>query len=127
MEMFLGPRRDQVADLRKEIEAKAGVTDEQRQKLDAAFEEVYDDVISYTNAAIADGQLTPYERNVAGMLEYAGGLGGILNGAQTTIGTILTPEQQQIIYGSGFEWAEYLGLTAPWEQLTPPPPPPGGT
>ena len=31
--------------------------------------------------AVADGMLSPYERNVSGWLEYAGGLGGILGDA----------------------------------------------
>lgn len=127
LEAALSRPRENVAQLRKEIEEKAGVTDEQRQKLDATFDEVYDELLTYTNAAIQDGQLTPYERNVAGMLEYAGGLGAILGGAEQRIGGILSPEQQQTIYGSGFEWAEYLGVTAPWERLTPPPPPGGGS
>jgi hypothetical protein len=127
MEMFLGPRREQMAELRRELEAKAGVNDDQRRQLDAAFDEVYDEVLAFTNAAITDGQLTPYQRNVAGMLEYAGGLGAILNTAESRIGTILTADQIQTIYGSGFEWAEYLGLSAPWERLTPPPPPGGGS
>ena len=40
---------------------------------------------------------------------------------------IFSPEQVQAIYGTGFEWAEYLGASAPWEELNAPPPPkPGG-
>ncbi|MGE0401189.1 MAG: hypothetical protein AB7T06_31055, partial [Kofleriaceae bacterium] len=58
---------------RRIAEEKAGVTPEQSQKLDAAFEKVYADVLDYTNKAITDGQLSPYERNVAGWLDYAGG------------------------------------------------------
>jgi hypothetical protein len=27
------------------------------------------------------------------------------------------------IYDTGFEWGEYLGVSAPWEKLQPPPPP----
>ncbi|MGE3769012.1 MAG: hypothetical protein AB7L94_42565, partial [Kofleriaceae bacterium] len=92
-------------------------------KLDAAFEKVYADVLDYTNKAITDGQLSPYERNVAGWLDYAGGLGGMLTEANGQIGKILTPEQLKAMSSSGFEWGEYLGLSAPWEQLKPPPPP----
>ena len=99
-----------------------------RQKLDQAFESVYTDLIDYTNQAIQDGQLTPYERNVSGILGYAGGLGTILDGATQQVGGILTPLQVQTMYGAGFEWAEYLGVSAPWERLKPPPPPsPGGS
>jgi hypothetical protein len=116
------PRAD-VDDLRKQMEAKAGVTAEQHAKLDAAFDKVYDDLLDYTNSAVADRELDPYQSNVAGMLDYAGGLGAILQTANGRIGTILTPEQQRAFTDSGFEWAEYLGVHAPWERLNPPPPP----
>lgn len=116
--------RARVEDMRKEAEAKAHVTPEQSQKLDRAFDKIYGDVLDYTNKAVADGELSPYERNVAGWLEYAGGLGGILQDAQGQIGQVLSPDQVRTMSDSGFEWAEYLGLEAPWEKLTPPPPAP---
>jgi hypothetical protein len=109
--------------MRKAAEEKAKVTPAQSAQLDQAFEKVYDDVIDYTNKAITDGQLSPYERNVAGWLDYAGGLGGILTNANGQIGKILDAGQMKAMYDSGFEWGEYLGLSAPWEQITPPPPP----
>ena len=115
--------RSRVDEMRKQVEEKAGVTAEQSKKLDHAFEKVYADALDYTNKAIADGQLSPYERNVSGWLDYAGGLGGILNDANGQIGQILSPQQMRTISQSGFEWGEYLGLNAPWEQLRPPPPP----
>lgn len=99
------------------------MTAEQSKQLDAAFDKIYTDVLDYTNKAITDGQLSPYERNVAGWLDYAGGLGGMLTEANGSIGKILTPEQMKVMASSGFEWGEYLGLSAPWEQLKPPPPP----
>lgn len=109
---------------RKWAEEKAKVTPEQSAQLDQAFEKVYSDVLDYTNKAITDGTLSPYERNVAGWLDYAGGLGGLLGEANGSVGKILSPEQIKIMSGAGFEWGEYLGLSAPWEKLTPPPPPP---
>jgi hypothetical protein len=115
--------RQRVEDMRKQAEEKAGVTAEQSKKLDKAFEKIYADTLDYTNKAVADGMLSPYERNVSGWLEYAGGLGGILNDANGQIGQILSPEQVHAMSSSGFEWGEYLGLEAPWEQLQPPPPP----
>jgi hypothetical protein len=107
---------------RKVAEDKAHVTPEQSARLDKAFDKVYGDVLDYTNKAITDGQLSPYERNVSGWLEYAGGLGGILTDANGQIGKILEPSQVKTMYDAGFEWGEYLGLKAPWEQLRPPPP-----
>jgi hypothetical protein len=114
--------RQRVDEMRKQAEEKAGVTPEQSKKLDEAFEKVYDEAIDYTNKAVADGMLSPYERNVSGWLEYAGGLGGILNDANGQIGQILSAGQLRTMSQSGFEWGEYLGLNAPWEQLRPPPP-----
>jgi len=114
--------RLRVEEQRKIAQDKAHVTPEQSAKLDHAFDKVYSDVLDFTNRAIADGQLSPYERNVSGWLEYAGGLGGILNDANTQVGKILEPSQIRAMYDSGFEWGEYLGLKAPWEQLKPPPP-----
>ena len=113
--------RLRVEEQRKVAEEKAHVTPEQSAKLDKAFDKVYSDVLDFTNKAIGDGQLSPYERNVSGWLEFAGGLGGILNEANGQIGKILEPSQVRTMYDAGFEWGEYLGVKAPWEQLRPPP------
>jgi hypothetical protein len=118
-----GPRM-RLTEMRKQAEEKAKITPAQSQELDKAFEKVYDEVLDYTNKAIGDGQLSPYERNVAGWLDYAGGLGGILTTANGQIGKILDPGQLKALSDSGFEWGEYLGVNAPWEQLKPPPPRP---
>ena len=114
--------RSRVEEQRRIAEDKAHVTPEQSAKLDKAFDKIYSDVLDFTNKAVADGQLSPYERNVSGWLEYAGGLGGILGEANGQIAKILEPGQLRTMYDSGFEWGEYLGLKAPWEQLKPPPP-----
>ncbi|CAN5908330.1 hypothetical protein BH11MYX3_BH11MYX3_44200 [soil metagenome] len=116
--------RVKASENRRIAEQKAHVTPEQSAKLDKAFDKVYDDVLDYTNKAIADGTLSPYERNVAGWLDYAGGLGGLLTDAQGQVGKVLDPSQIKTMYESGFEWGEYLGLNAPWEKLNPPPPAP---
>jgi hypothetical protein len=114
--------RMRAEEMRRIAQEKANVTPEQSAKLDKAFDRVYSDVVDYANKAVADGQLSPYERNVSGWLEFAGGLGGILTDANGQIGKILEPSQIRTMYESGFEWGEYLGLKAPWEQLRPPPP-----
>jgi hypothetical protein len=110
-------------DNRRIAEEKAGVTPEQTKQIDQAMDKVYADLLDYTNKSVKEGQLSPYERNVAGWLGYAGGLGGILTNAQGTIGTILRPEQMKAMYDAGFEWGEYLGANAPWEAVGAPPPP----
>jgi hypothetical protein len=115
--------RAHVEDMRKQAEAAAHVTPDQSKKLDAAFDKVYDNVLDYTNKAITDGTLSPYERNVSGWLEYAGGLGTMLGDVNGQIGQVLSPDQMKSLTDSGFEWGEYLGLEAPWEKLSPPPPP----
>jgi hypothetical protein len=114
--------RIRAAEMRRQAQEKAKVTPAQEAQLDKAFEKIYDDVLDYTNKAIVDGQLSPYERNVAGWLDYAGGMGGILTTANSQIGKILDAGQLKAMYDAGFEWGEYLGLSAPWEKLTPPPP-----
>jgi len=111
-----------VEEQRKIAQDKAHVTAEQSARLDKAFDKVYGDVLDFTNKAIGDGQLSPYERNVSGWLEYAGGLGGILNDANGQIGKILDPGQIRTMSDAGFEWGEYLGVKAPWEKLAAPPP-----
>jgi hypothetical protein len=115
--------RARVEDMRKAAEEAAHVSPTQSRQLDQAFDKVYGDVLDYTNKAIADGQLSPYERNVSGWLQYAGGLGGFLDDANGQIGKILSPDQVRAMSDSGFEWGEYLGLEAPWEKLDPPPSP----
>jgi len=58
---------------RRLAEEKAGVTPDQSAKLDQAFEKTYGDVLDYTNKAIADGLLSPYERtSPAGSITPAG-------------------------------------------------------
>ncbi len=114
--------RTRVEEMRRLAEEKAHVTAVQSQQLDQAFNKVYDDVLNYTNRAVQDGTLSPYERNVASWLEYAGGLGTILQDANGQVGKILSSDQIKTMYDSGFEWGEYLGLEAPWEKLNPPPP-----
>lgn len=126
VKLGLARARDRAAEARRIAEEKAKVTPEQSKQLDQAFEKVYSDVLDYTNKAIQDGQLSPYERNVAGWLDFAGGLGGILNDAEGQVGKILDPNQVKAMYDAGFEWGEYLGAYAPWEDISAPPPPPGG-
>ncbi|HEX2686851.1 MAG TPA: hypothetical protein VHN14_09540 [Kofleriaceae bacterium] len=114
--------RMQVEEQRKAAQDRAHVTTEQSARLDKLCDKIYSDVLDFTNKAIADRQLSPYERNVSGWLEYAGGLGSILNEANGQIGKILDPSQIRTMSEAGFEWGEYLGVKAPWEQLRPPPP-----
>lgn len=115
--------RAHVEELRKEAEAAAHVTAEQSKKLDAAFDKAYANVLDYANKEIADGTLSPYERNVSGMLEFAGGLGTMLGDVNAQVGQVLSPDQVKALGDSGFEWGEYLAVEAPWENLEPPPPP----
>jgi len=114
--------RDRVNEQRKVAEEKANITPAQHAALDKAFEKTYADIMDYTNKAIADGTLSPYERNVSGWLEFAGGMGGLLSETNGAIAKILDPSQIKAMSDAGFEWGEYLGFNAPWESLKPPPP-----
>lgn len=123
LQTALAVPRQRVRDARRRAEEAAKVTDEQRAALDRVFEDVHQEALTLTNRAVAEGDLTPYRRNWAGALNYAGGIGAVLGAAEARAGEILDPTQQRILYEQGFEWGEYLGATVPWEQLEPPPPP----
>lgn len=125
VQMALSRPRERLLEARRAAEEAAGVTDEQRVQLDAAFQDAYSEAMALTNRAVQSGELTPYTRNWSGVLEVAGGLGAVLQGTESRIGEILTPEQMKVIYEQGFEWGEYLGVSVPWEELEPPPPPGG--
>ncbi len=115
--------RAKAAEMRKQAEEKANVTPEQSRALDHAFDKTYTQVLDYANKAIADGALSPYQHDLAGWLEFAGGLGGILGGSQDQLGQILSADQIKAMSATGFDWGEYLGTQAPWENLSAPPPP----
>ncbi len=117
--------RTRLEEARSEAEKAARVTDEQRAKIDALFADVSRETLSLTNEAISGGDLTPYERNYAGVLSWAGGLGAILGTTQSRMNEILSEEQRAAMSEAGFEWAEYFGVKIPWEELQPPPPPSG--
>lgn len=122
----LEKQRGYASKRRQQAEEAAGVSKEQSAKLDAEVAKIYSDVLDYTNGAIADGQVSPYSRNISGWLQFAGGLGSILTDAEGRFGKILSPQQMKTMYDMGFEWGEYLGLNTPWENLHAPPPAPGG-
>lgn len=111
-------------DLRQRAEEAAGVTPEQREELDVIFEDAYDEAINLANDAIASGELSPYERNVGGVLSFVGGLGAVFGSAESRYNETLSGQQRESMRGAGFDLGEYLGVSAPWESLTPPPPPP---
>jgi hypothetical protein len=117
--------RTRLEEARRDAEKVARVTAEQRARIDSLFADVSRETLALTNEAIASGDLTPYERNYAGVLSWAGGLGAILGSTQTRMGEILSDEQRAAMSDAGFEWAEYFGVKIPWEDLQPPPPPSG--
>jgi hypothetical protein len=118
--------RARLEEARASAEAAARVSEDQRRKLDTLFEDVSRETLDLTNEAIASGDLTPYERNVAGVLSWTGGLGAILGTTQARIGEILRADQLRTLSQQGFDFAEYMGVRIPWETLNPPPPPPDG-
>jgi hypothetical protein len=125
VETVLSVPRERMAEKRRQFEEAAGLSEEQRGKVDAAFQQAAGEVVALANSAIASGQLTPYERNTKGILDFVGSTVGAVDALDQALGKILTPEQRQIMKESGFDPLEYLGATAPWESLNPPPPPPG--
>jgi len=102
----------------------AGVSDEQKGKLDAAFKDASAEVLGLANTAIASGDLTPYQRNSRGVLAFVGSTVGTADALDQRLHGILSPEQIGVMEESGFDPLEYLGVTTSWESANPPPPPP---
>ena len=83
-----------------------------------------DELVGLANQSIASGDLTPYKRNTAGILNFVGGVAGIADGFDARVRQILGADQLRLLEDTGFDFIEYLGFTTPWENLTPPPPSP---
>lgn len=117
----LAPARERATAQRDEIEALANVTAEQREQIDVAINDAYQEALALTNRAIASGEINPYKLEWNNALAYAGGLGAILDSTKSRFGDILTEDQQAVFADNGFEWSRYLGVNMPWETLDPPP------
>ena len=116
-----GPR-DRMNEERTAFEQAANVTADQKAAMDQAFQDAYGELIDHANGAIQAGDLTPYKRNIRGVLSFAAGAETIVDGLDTKMNGILTPEQQAAMQESGFDLVEYMAVTAPWETLKAPPP-----
>lgn len=118
-----GPRERQ-EERRRQFEEAAGVSSEQRARLDQAFAEGWSELTALANQSIAQGDLTPYRRNTRGVLAFVGAAVPTVDAVGERLREILTPEQQAIMEEAGFDYVEYLGVTSPWESVNPPPPEP---
>jgi hypothetical protein len=121
---FLAAPRQRVAGWRAEAERVAGLGPVEHAAIDAIVADAHAEALALTNAAVATGELTPYARNVTGTLAYAGGLGAVLAGAEVRLAAALDEPARRALAETGFDFAEYLALTTPWEALDPPPPSP---
>jgi Spy/CpxP family protein refolding chaperone len=122
IEMALARPRQRVEERRAEFEAAAELTPEQRAGLDSALGDARADLVATISEAVTAGDLTPYRRNTAGVLRAVGAAAGVAEGFDARIRQSLTPEQAAILDQTGFDLIEYLGVTVPWETVTPPPP-----
>jgi hypothetical protein len=113
--------RGRLADRRREFEDAAGVTEEQREKLDGLVKDTQAELIALANQAVASGQLTPYRRNTAGLAGFVGGAATIAEGADQKLRQLLSKEQLAEMEASGFDFIEYLAVSSPWETVNPPP------
>jgi hypothetical protein len=116
--------RERAEEKRREFEEAAGVTAEQREKMDAALHQSTDELVGLANGAIASGALTPYRRNTRGVLDFVAQAAGPADALDQRLRGIFTPEQLATMEEAGFDPLEYLGVNAPWETLDPPPEPP---
>jgi hypothetical protein len=122
VQMVLSGPKSRLEQRRKDFEAAADVTDEQRGKLDQAFSDAYAELLAGANKAIAAGDLTPYKRNPRGVLSFIGGTVSTVDTVDDRMRKILTPDQLKTMDGTDFDLVEYLAATAPWEKLNAPPP-----
>lgn len=113
--------RERTADQRSELESLAGVTAEQRAEIDQVIDDAYREALAFTNQAIQSGEINPSNLEWGNLLVYGGGLGSVLDSAESQLGEILTPEQRDVFVEQGFRWSQYLGANMPWEDLEPPP------
>lgn len=118
-----GPREQLVSRLHS-LEQDAGVTDEQHTQLEGVMRDAYQETLAFADEAIQSGQLSPYQQGWTGILSFGGGLGAIAESAQERIDEVLTPEQRETFASDGFDWAQYLGVQTPWEDLEQVPSPP---
>lgn len=122
VEAALARPREAFASRLRALEQDADVTAEQQAALDVALEDARQEAILFANTAIQAGQLTADRRDWRGLLAFGGGVATILDSAQERIDGVLTPSQQEVFTTARFDWAEYLGVSTPWERLEPPPP-----
>ena len=118
--------RQRVEERRKQAEQRAGVTERQREQIAELLDTAYSETLELANEAVASGDLTPYARNMAGLFSFAGSLGPVFENGQSGLEGILSPAQLRAMSAAGFDWTEYIGLNAPWEDVNAPPPPPNG-
>lgn len=124
VETMLWKPRQRVEERRAEFEEAADLSAEQKAELDKALADARAELVGMANAAVGAGDLTPYKRNTAGVLRAVGAGVGIVDGFDGRIRQMLSPEQAALLDQTGFDLIEYVGLTTPWETLTPPPPAP---
>jgi hypothetical protein len=121
IEAVLDKPRLFIEDLRTFAQQEAKMSSEQSAALDQIVAQAQTEAIKLINDSLASGALTPYRINASGALQVAGGLGDILQRAESGAQSALRPDQLEALQSAGFDLAEYLALTTPWETLTPPP------
>jgi hypothetical protein len=121
IKMALYTPRLYIEDLKNYAEEEAQVTDEQDTRIQEIVSGAHQEVIDLLNDATASGALTPYEVNIPGALQVMGDVGDLLQKTEAKMNETLRPEQVASMKAAGFELAEYLAITAPWETLHPPP------
>jgi hypothetical protein len=117
----LAAPRQELSDRLLELEDLADVTDDQRDRLELVFQDVYQEAILFGNDAIQSRRLRPERLSWSSVLSASQGLAEIVDSAEERIDEILTPPQRAMFAAEDFDWAHYLGASAPWEELAPPP------
>lgn len=111
----IAPQRTRVAARRREVAAEARLDERQLAELDAACGEAADAIVNRVWEAVGSGEVWPRLRPAAGVALAADLLAAVV-AADRRFRSALSAEQLAVVDREGFDVADYLLFSVPWEQ-----------
>ncbi len=111
----VAPQRVRVGHQRQAMEARARLDARQQQELDAAVMDASDAIVNRVWQAVADQELWPRPRPAAGVALAADLLTSV-TAADRRFRATLRDDQRAALDESGFDVADYLLFSVPWEE-----------
>lgn len=111
----IAPQRTRVAAVRQRVAAAAKLNARQLAELDAAVGEAADSIVNRVWDAIGSGEVWPRLRPAAGVALAADLLTTVV-GADRRFRAALSEEQLETVDREGFDIADYLLFSVPWEE-----------